>query len=454
MTLKALEEGLILKVLLCQSYLGPRSGEPAVFPLGLAYLASMIKEKHEVYAYDPNVSDSPMSELSALLDKVNPDVVGVSFRNIDSAFSFNSRSYYDPFVSMVKMIKEKVPSCKLIVGGPGFSVFAEEVMKRTPELDLGMISEGELSFSRLLDDLDHPERVKNVLVRKDDGVVFTGMGDLADFEALPLPSREIFDLGKYRDKMYAMGVQSKRGCSFGCTFCPNRRITGDYFRLRSPEKVADEIDGVVNDLGIDSFYFADAVFNYPMDHSRKLMQEIMKRKLDIRWQADFRPDFVNAQFMEESVKSGCTLFSFSPDGASDEAMRVLGKGFGVDSIKKTIRLARLVEGANVAYSFLYDMPLCANDNALGLLRLVPRIMAECMCKLRFVSLTKIRIYPHTWIYEQALREGKIGADTDMLHPVHYESGSSLGVADRFVDVLRGASILSEKACKKFRHEMA
>ena len=98
-------------------------------------------------------------------------------------------------------------------------------------------------------------------------------------------------------------MQSKRGCVFGCIFCPSRSIWGCSFRLRSPKKVADEIEMLVNDFGITSFSFAESVFNSPIDYSRKLCQEIINRKLDVKWAAAFNPAFINSEFYAGSSQS-------------------------------------------------------------------------------------------------------------------------------------------------------
>jgi radical SAM superfamily enzyme YgiQ (UPF0313 family) len=139
-----------MKVLLCQSYIGPRSGEPLVFPIGLTYLASVIEEEHEVYCWDPNIYENPMQRFIKVLEKVDLDIVGISFRNTDSIFSHNVRFYYPQFVSMCKIVKDVLLSCKLVVGGPAFSLFAQEIMERNLEIDFGIIREGEKSFSELL----------------------------------------------------------------------------------------------------------------------------------------------------------------------------------------------------------------------------------------------------------------------------------------------------------------
>jgi radical SAM superfamily enzyme YgiQ (UPF0313 family) len=437
-----------MRVLLCTSYLGQRSGEPLVFPLGLAYLGALVKDSHEVLLWDPNVSEDPMRELASVMEKFDPDVVGVSLRNIDSIFSFNKRSYYPPFVAMIRMIRGKTQSCKLIVGGGGFSLFAEEIMARNPEIDFGIVSEGEHSFAQLLENPERPDTVKNLVFRRGDKIVSTQRG-FDDFSLLPVPARNIGDLGKYKNSLYSMGVQSKRGCPFNCAFCPSTFLVGNSCRLRSPKVVVDEIEELTDDYGFSSFFFVDSTFNYPFDHARKICEEMVRRRLGLQWTAEFRPDFINESFMREAVKSGCSLFSFSPDGASDRAMQMLGKNFGVKEVERTSDLASEIDNANVGYSFLYDLPYYNREHALGLMRLVPRIMSRCGPKLRFVSLTRIRIYPHTLVHKIALEQGKIGQDTDLLYPIHYVSGSSTSMASLVPCFLRDSCILFNRLTKSF-----
>jgi radical SAM superfamily enzyme YgiQ (UPF0313 family) len=435
-----------MRVLLCQSYLGQGSGEPLVFPLGLAYLGALARGSHEVLLWDSNVAEDPLTELASVMEKFDPDIVGVSLRNIDSIFSFNKRSYYPPFVAMVRMIKEKKKSCKLIAGGSGFSLFAEEIMTRNPEIDFGIVSEGEHSFDQLLKNPEHPESVKNLVFRREGRIVSTQRG-FDDFSLLPVPARDLGDLRKYKNSLYSMGVQSKRGCAFNCAFCPSTYLVGNDCRLRPPKVVVDEIEELVNDYGFSSFFFVDSTFNYPFDHARKICEEIMKRRLDVQWTAEFRPDFTNESFMREAVKSGCSLFSFSPDGASDRALQMLGKTFGVRQVERTSDFVSKINDANVGYSFLYDLPYHNREHAFGLLRLVPRIVSRCGPKLRFVSLTRIRIYPHTLFHKIALEQGKIGQSTDLLYPVHYASGSSISMASLIPQFLRDSCILFNRLIK-------
>jgi len=431
-----------MRVFLCQSYLGPASSAPPlVFPIGLAYLASMIRDDHEVYCWDPNVAQDPVKELPRLLEKTTPDVVGISFRNVDSSFSFAIRWYYPQFVSMIRTIKETVPSCKLVAGGCGFSLFAEEIMKRNPQIDFGIISEGEHSFAQLLKNLDNPERVNNLIFKRNGQIWYTERC-IEDFEFLGPPARELFDIREYQKKPYTIGVQTKRGCGFNCIYCPSKFLAGSRYRLRSPKKVVDEIEQLLNTYDLNSYFFVDSTFNHPYEHSRKICQELIKRKLEASWSAEFATAFMNEGFMREAVKTGCRLFYFSPDGASDRALKFLGKNTRVEHIEKTISLARSVEGANVGYGFVYDLPRYNSEHVAGLARLVPRMILELREKLYLVSLTKIRIYPRTQLYDLAVREGRISQSADILYPVYYSAASRLSVENIIPELLR-------KSCSYF-----
>jgi anaerobic magnesium-protoporphyrin IX monomethyl ester cyclase len=425
-----------LRVFLCQSYLGPASSvAPIVFPIGLAYLASAIKDEHEVYCWDPNVADNPEKEYPELLDKISPQVVGLSLRNVDSAVSSPGKWYYPRFVSMVKTIREKLPSCKIIVGGAGFSLFAEEVMRRNPEIDFGVVLEGEQAFARLLKNFDHPEKVNNVAFRKNGKIYFTER-ETADFESSPLPSREFFDLSRYRKKSYSMNVISKRGCEFNCIFCPNAFLSGYSYRVRSPKKVVDEIEQLKNEYDMDSLRFADSTFNCPFDQARKICQELNARKIELKWTADFHPAFINEPFMREAVKSGCSWFNFSPDGASDGTLTMLKKDLTVRHIKNTISLAKKIEGASVSYGFVYNLPFCNSEHVVGLSRLIPRMVYELREKLFGVYFTRMRIYPYSPLYDIAFKEGIINEKTDILYPIYYSKTQPLSIQNIILKALK------------------
>ena len=410
-----------MKVLLIQAPLNKKGGLLSVFPLGLAYLSGALKN-HEVTVLDPNACDNPLEEVKKNLSQVNPDVIGLSLRNIDTAISTDSYSFFSSFEALTKLVHENRSDAKIIVGGTGFSIFPREIMQRFSELDYGLFLEGEETFPRLLDNLDRPERVPSIFYRKDGKMHFSGKGALVDFAALDTPPRDLkgLDLDWYRKIPQSIGVQTKRGCAFRCAYCIYPYLQGRNIRLRSPKKVVDEVENLVDNFGVKHVFFADTIFNYPFDHTREICKELKNRKVNVKWGGWFREDFVNKNFLVEAQKAGCICFEFSPDGTSQRSLDVLQKGITIQDIKRTCELIAQVEEAKVNYNFLRNVPGEDLQSVSSFHKLLSWIMAKNLKQIGFIGLNSIRIYPHTAIYQTALDKGYIKAGQDLIKPTFYD----------------------------------
>ncbi|MCI5210591.1 MAG: B12-binding domain-containing radical SAM protein, partial [Candidatus Electrothrix sp. ATG2] len=74
-----------MKVLLVQQDMGRRTIKYPLYPIGLSYIAAALSE-HEVRIFDPNVYDYPecFEKLRQEVRKFQPDIAGISIRNIDT----------------------------------------------------------------------------------------------------------------------------------------------------------------------------------------------------------------------------------------------------------------------------------------------------------------------------------------------------------------------------------
>ncbi len=175
---------------------------------------------------------------------------------------------------------------------------------------------------------------------------------------LPEPPRDLpgLSLKSYSKFPFSVGVQTLRGCCLNCAYCTYPYLQGRAIRLRSPKKVADEIEHLANSYGIREVYFADPIFNFPLEHARSVCRELTNRKLPINWVAYFREDSINRQFLIEARDSGCVRFEFSPDGASQHALEVLQKGISIGDIKRTCELINEIDGINANFNFFCNVP--------------------------------------------------------------------------------------------------
>ena len=84
-----------MKVLLVQGYLGVDPPDSLVYPLGLSYIATALDAAgHEVRICDPNAHASGLEAVARAAVGWEPEVVGVSLRNIDTTDYLHYHYYY------------------------------------------------------------------------------------------------------------------------------------------------------------------------------------------------------------------------------------------------------------------------------------------------------------------------------------------------------------------------
>lgn len=402
-----------MKILLVQSY--SEKEEIKVYPLGLVRLASCINS-HEVRICDLNLYENPYKKLEEELFEYQPNIVGVSLRNIDNQDRVNPKVYYKYFVTAVKKIKEVKPESPIIVGGMGFSMFAFEIMERCDEVDYGVYLEGEITFPALLNNLDNPESVKGIYYRQNGEIKFTGVRKQLDIDRLPSIQRDYVDMSRYPSLVTSIGVESKRGCVFDCIYCNYPFLSGNRIRLREPKKVVDEIEEMVKVHGITKFIFVDPIFNAPVDHANEICREIIKRNLNVCWGAYMDIRFASENFLLLARDSGCTDFHFSPDALADKALKSLRKGITENDIKIIYRLFKIngkLKDAFVIFDLLLNPP---GQDLRGMLKtLWFYVWANFSLGERGrVTVNWIRIEPGTEIHKIALANGVLKPNDSLL----------------------------------------
>ncbi len=400
-----------MKIFLIQSYLGRR--EKPVYPVGLAYLSASLKG-HEVQGYDPNVSADPYGELTARLKGFQPDIVGISLRNLDTT------QYRDPFVYLqtlqptLDVITRSAPGAKRIIGGAGFSIYAPGIMQRYPDLDFGVLLEAESSFPALLRNLDHPDNVPGVYFRENGELRLSAPAVLPDFEDLPSPDWDLFDFAPYKGQLDTIGVQAKRGCALKCAYCTYYYLNGCRYRLRSPQKVVAEIVELIEKYQIDHFIFLDSIFNIPEKHAREICEELIRRKVNVPWTGWFNEKAFNEDFYRLAKEAGCRYFSFSPDAYSDRSLKLLRKNLTVKDIRRVYKLAKREKDAFFGYNFFVNPPGQTYADFVRLMFFWLRVKITLHGHLYGFGLGNIRVEPDSEMFRIACEDGVLTPDTDLL----------------------------------------
>ncbi len=408
-----------MKILLVQAWLG-KGRNLLVYPLGLAYLATVLEEAgHEVKMADPNVLDRPLEDTVRIVKAFSPHAVGISFRNIDNQLRIHPIYHYKGFQQTLEAIRPCCPSTPIIVGGPAFSMAPELIMERNPSIDLGVYLEAEESFPELLENLGGSTYPEGIYHRDaTGGVCFSGKRHLPDFAALPIPRRHFLDPAPYmRDSLESMGIQTRRGCPLSCTYCVYPQLNGKHWRLRTPEHVMEEIDYLISTWGVRRITFADSVVNLPYDHSTRLFTLLKEKGKGLEWMGYMHVSGLTRDYLNLCLQSGCVSLIFSPDALSPGALKGLGKNIAPEDIR---RLKNMVDQnaafrkMRIEWTFFINPP---GETLWGMLRTLWFYFSTKVSqgkRNRNCFINWIRLEPSSSVYRRALDEGVVKPDTDLL----------------------------------------
>jgi radical SAM superfamily enzyme YgiQ (UPF0313 family) len=399
-----------MKLLLVQPYLG--RPEPPVFPLGLASLAAHL-QGHELRAVDLNITPSPAAALRQAVAEATPQAVLVSLRNVDTTWYGDPFYYFPWFQEQVRQIRALAPHTRIITGGAGFSIFGREIMARTPEIDLGLLGEGEAILPGLLASPQHPEAFPGVLSRRGGAVTGgtqIGVTSLHDYQP---PRYDLFPLSPYLGNPIGVGMETKRGCPLSCSYCTYPRLNGSQVRLIDPDTVVAILTELQERHQVQRVVFTDATFNVPRAHAEKVLRRIIAAGLHLKWEAYFHESNFDAPFLDLCLKAGCQRFWFSPDGFTDAALAALQKQQENAEVRRVWQLfiQRRTVPANFSFFWNYPGMRWRDFGAMAAFYLRHRLLGPRALAITF---NKIRIEPGTAVQIQAAAEGLIAPGDPLL----------------------------------------
>ncbi len=229
------------------------------YPLSFGYLeayAHRYGEKDFVSAYEESLDYS-------ILQKYKPDIVAMTC----VTENYNKAQQY------AHAIKRFNPKIKVVIGGIHLSSVPDSL---SPDMDIGIVGEGEQTFLELLQNDFEPNPCINGLVfREDGGLIQTSKRALIEpLDNIPHPDRGIF-WDKPRTAVAGESdfyMFSSRGCTNRCVFCSSSRFWGKI-RLHSAEYVIEEVNQLKG-LGAKNICFYDDTFLADIERTRVISEGV------------------------------------------------------------------------------------------------------------------------------------------------------------------------------------
>lgn len=372
----------------------------------MAVVASaLLQAGHQVRQYDCLAQGTALQPLVAQIKEFDPDLLSISLRNIDDVNSFSGESawYLRQIKDFIADLRQQL-EIPIVVGGPALTIMPEAIAEYLA-VDHAIVGEGELALPQLVADLAAGVYVEQVIERKQP---LTG-----NQFSTPLFEPRLVDF--YLQQSGMVNLQTKRGCPYLCTYCSYPQLEGRYFRMRSPQVVVDELLRLKQEHGVERVFFTDSVFNDPQGEYLKLIEEMLRRNLQIQWSAFFRPQGFARKELELMKRAGLYALELGTDAAADKTLAGIGKQLSFAEVFEVNR-ACIEEHLPAAHFVMFGGP----DEDRESLQEGLTNMAELGESVVF-AFSGIRIHPGTALQQRAIEEGVIAAETSLLKPVYYFS---------------------------------
>lgn len=435
-----------MRILFVQLPTSHRGSGERVYPLGLARLAAGTAKHHVSLALDMNLMSDPWPALREKLEQLKPELIALSFRNIDPLAGIQA-SYVSSLQTGARLCRLLAKQATIVVGGPAFSLFAEPLMACIPEIDFGLVGEGEAVFPQILESLSAPQTIPGLIWRQGSSLIRNPPAAGLDLDRLPSLIDSPFcpaDYLKGNSYVAAIGIEGKRGCDLNCGYCVYPRLGGGRMRLRPPQQIVDEMEMLHHEHGVSLFHFTDSVVNRPLDHFDELCRKLIARKMQITWTGFFREDTFSEAIAALAKKAGLIACYFSADALSDHGLQLLNKRMTKQDVLQASQVTVRHDILTMCH-FLVNLPFETASHVREAFDTMSKILDihSSAGNLGAVIFNTVRLYPGAPLTRLLIKEHLLLPETNLLYPVYFNPAPSAHVLHELEALCHTAGVYSQ-----------
>ncbi|MDA0264890.1 MAG: cobalamin-dependent protein [Chloroflexi bacterium] len=379
-------------------------------PIGLAYIAGYFDpERHSTKMLDLMFADDYLGEVEAAVKDFQPDLVGLSIRNLDNGSNLNPESVL-PITKEVTDLVRSISQATIVCGGPAFSILPHECFEYIGP-DVGITGSGGDSFADLAERLERGESYQGLpgLVYREDGKI-TSTEQQATSGVMKPPRLEDLDLDRYAEAGFGIGVITKWfGNQTSSDNDPDRQ------NLRPIQEVVAEVKDLEQRLGLSKFFFIANGFNVPPDHAKAFCQALIDSGLTIDWNTGLVPRNCDGELIRLMKAAGCGLVIIGDLVVDAHDPKDLSVRLG-----QMQQVCLLCEEGGLPYTVgqTFGAPGETRETVEQKLAFL-RGITPAVANLRI----GIRMLPGSRSAAQARSEGRVFEDGDLMMPAFYVADS-------------------------------
>lgn len=332
--------------------------------LGVAYLKSILQQKgYNVDVINAEILYLTNDEVVKRIMKKNYDIIG---------FSCTAQRTYIPSLDIIEKIRQLGYISHIILGGEFATLAHKEILEHSDKINSICLGEGEYTILELANTI---KACKNDLSgisglywrNKDGNIKHNGLRERNyNLDKLPFPYRTEYrttDLVKEIKAGVNYGrIVTSRGCYGSCTFCSTRYLYDNKSERvsRSPKNVAEEIEILYKDFGIDHVRFNDEVFYDGTEKSFQWIDQLMtyleNKNIKIIFDIQMRAADINQWIINYLKEKGLVYIFTGVESGSQGVLNRLNKTTTVEENTKAIEVLSKITGIKIELGFIMFEP--------------------------------------------------------------------------------------------------
>ncbi len=377
-------------------------------PFWAALLAAVLLQKgYSVELIDAEVMNWTPAETAEKIQGLNPLLVAIMVSGTNpSASTMNMSGAH----SILECLNEIAPEIKTLLAGLHPSALPRQTL-RDEKVDFVCQGEGIKTLPSLIEALRTRAgdfKIDGLWYKVEGQIVSNPRPKLvANLDQLPMPSWHLLPMDKYRahnwhcfddinDRQPYGVIYTSLGCPFQCSFCCINALFGKPgIRLRSPERVIEEIDFLVSKFNIRNIKIIDEMFAYKESHISQICSLIQERGYDLNIWAYARVNTVTAKMLSWLKKGGVNWLAYGFESASKKVLKDVSKGFDVDTVDQVVQMTRDA-GIYICANYMFGLPEDDHETMRATLDKAKEINAE------WANFQATMAYPGSKLYDTAV----------------------------------------------------
>ncbi|GMO26049.1 MAG: radical SAM protein [Termitinemataceae bacterium] len=281
------------------------------------------KYNYKPLLIDANSGNLGHDDILARINEHNIQIVGISCIT----------STYSQVVSLSRFLKEKGKN--VIVGGIHPSFLPYQTLVDTGA-EYVLCGEGEIPLLKLLEKNMVNDGIKGVYSLdnlKDADTQYQMADVVSNLDDIPM-----LDWEQLPPLDSGCSIETTRGCSNSCKFCVSKSFNGRKVRMRSPQRVVEEMLYLKEKFNVKSFGFVDDSMTLNKERVAAICNLMLEHDLIIPWSCFVRADQLDDDTIELMKKTGLNSCGIGVESANDEILKNINKDESVDEIRRGIEM--------------------------------------------------------------------------------------------------------------------